>query len=127
MASMGSAVSEHQGRSAHLANVARVAYFSSDTSYVYFAFESEEVYMQYPYEELEGFYSPMANSRCSGPSEPSRYTPLCKAWYQNARSAGGAVAFSPVDINSATGFPYVSIGAAIFQNGTKLVGVAAVD
>ena len=46
---MGAMSDEHSGRTTHLDNVARVAYFSTNTTYVYWGFEQDEVYRQFPY------------------------------------------------------------------------------
>ena len=100
-------VQEHEGRSTHLDNVARVAYFSSNAVEVFWGFEKDEVYRQYPYFHLTSF----ANSReCNDASKTqvSYFTPLCRPWYTEARDANppGRAVFGKVDIDAVTGRIY---------------------
>ena len=143
---------------ADLDNVLRVAFFSADITSIYVGFHSSQTFKMFPYEQLSSYDSEKIcdsvmdkpddvwdNTGVKKPSfyknvKSSNYNPTCRPWYQRAQRSSplpaavkgaprGDVVFNPIDFDSGTSLPYLSLSSAVWRGSGEqdLVGVVSAD
>jgi len=118
----------------HLDPIARALYFSNDLTNIMVGLDDTEAYRSFPFTDKSSFTTwegacvrGYNKPRYSGAPSRVGYTPLCRPWYENARTNGGNITINSIDVSASTGQLFLALSAGLYDADSNLFGVAGIE
>eukprot|EP00301_Raphidiophrys_heterophryoidea_P020778 c5384_g1_i1.p1 GENE.c5384_g1_i1~~c5384_g1_i1.p1 ORF type:complete len:1201 (-),score=319.04 c5384_g1_i1:200-3802(-) len=111
----------------HVDNAARAIYLSNElVVQLYIAVEETETFRMFPYRDMTSYYNSSYFCVANNLTLVS-YSPVCRSWYQNAKSNGGNITFNPIALGAATGLALLPISFGLQDANGRFFGAGAID